>query len=58
MDALKQSSKNHAKLSVQNQWKNKIQIYLLIINLSSYEGTSHFGVYVEWQKRVMEREKK
>ena len=51
MDALKQSSKNHAKLSVQNQWKNKIQIYLLIINLSSYEGTSHFGVYVEWQKR-------
>ena len=27
MDALKQSSKNHAKSSVQNQWKNKIQIY-------------------------------
>lgn len=38
--------------------KIKYKYILLTINLSSYEGTSHFGVYVEWQKRVMERKKK
>ena len=37
--------------------KIKYKYILLTINLSSYEGTSHLGVYVEWQKRVMERKK-
>ena len=37
--------------------KIKYKYILLTINLSSYEGTSHFGVYVEWQKRDGKKKK-